>query len=112
MQRENDQKREAADFAEAKNEVSDRLQNETQSAGEALQEARDEIARRAVDYASEAQDAYPKEPRKRSAISDRAWRHSAARCAPQAIIWPRRSKARPRNSCWMPPADWKAFRPR
>ncbi|RWL95526.1 hypothetical protein [Mesorhizobium sp.] len=57
MQRENDQKREAADFAEAKNEVSDRLQNETQSAGEALQEARDEIARRAVDYASEAQDA-------------------------------------------------------
>ncbi|TIU25942.1 MAG: hypothetical protein E5W38_28220, partial [Mesorhizobium sp.] len=57
MQRENDQKREAADFAEAKNEVSDRLQNETQSAGEALQEARDEIAQRAVDYASEAQDA-------------------------------------------------------
>ncbi|RWB50818.1 MAG: hypothetical protein EOQ47_31930, partial [Mesorhizobium sp.] len=57
MQRENDQGRRPADFAEAKNEVSDRLQRETQSATEALHDAGDEIARRAVDYASEAQEA-------------------------------------------------------
>ncbi|RWC69558.1 MAG: hypothetical protein EOS71_27705 [Mesorhizobium sp.] len=57
MQRENDQGREPAGFAKAKSEISDRLQKETQSAAEALHDARDEIARRAVDYASEAQDA-------------------------------------------------------
>lgn len=57
MQRENDQRREAFDFAKAKSEVSDRLQKETQSATEALHDAGDEIARRAVDYASAAQDA-------------------------------------------------------
>ncbi|WP_292360814.1 hypothetical protein [Mesorhizobium sp.] len=57
MPRENNQGREAADFAKAKNEVSDRVKKETQSAGQALHDARDEVARRAVDYASEAQEA-------------------------------------------------------
>ncbi|WP_292093193.1 hypothetical protein [Mesorhizobium sp.] len=56
MQRENNQGREPADFAKAKTEVSDRVKKETQSAGEALHDARDEVARRAVDYASEAQE--------------------------------------------------------
>ncbi|CDX21506.1 hypothetical protein MPLB_2040015 [Mesorhizobium sp. ORS 3324] len=57
MQRENDQGREPTDFTRAKNEISDRLNEETQSAGEALQEARDEIARRSGQYATEAQQA-------------------------------------------------------
>ncbi|WP_292109447.1 hypothetical protein [Mesorhizobium sp.] len=57
MQRENDRGREPADFARAKDEVSDRIQEETQSAGEALHDARDEVARRAGAYAAEAQQA-------------------------------------------------------
>lgn len=57
MQRENDRGREPADFARAKDEVSDRIQEETQSAGEALHDARDEAARRAGAYAAEAQQA-------------------------------------------------------
>lgn len=57
MQRENDRGREPADFARAKDELSDRIQEETQSAGEALHAARDEVARRAGAYAGEAQQA-------------------------------------------------------
>ncbi|WP_189545659.1 hypothetical protein [Mesorhizobium sp. M2E.F.Ca.ET.209.01.1.1] len=57
MQRENDRGREPADFATAKDEVSDRIQQETQSAGEALHDARDEVARRASAFAGEAQQA-------------------------------------------------------
>ncbi|MBZ9991158.1 hypothetical protein LB572_29095 [Mesorhizobium sp. BH1-1-5] len=57
MQRENDRGREPADFARAKDEVTDRIQQETQSAGEALHDARDEVARRAGAYAAEAQQA-------------------------------------------------------
>lgn len=57
MQRENDQGREPADFAKAKDEVSDRIQQEAQSAGEAFHDARDEVARRAGAYAGEAQQA-------------------------------------------------------
>ncbi|WP_181178300.1 hypothetical protein [Mesorhizobium sp. B4-1-3] len=57
MQRENDRGREPPDFAKAKDEVSDRIQQETQSAGEALHDARDEVARRAGAYAGEAQQA-------------------------------------------------------
>jgi hypothetical protein len=57
MQRENDRGREPADFATAKDELSDRIQQETQSAGEALHDARDEVARRASAYAGEAQQA-------------------------------------------------------
>ena len=57
MQRENDRGREPADFAKARDEVSARIQQETQSAGEALHDARDEVARRASAYAGEAQQA-------------------------------------------------------
>ncbi|WP_292584687.1 hypothetical protein [Mesorhizobium sp.] len=57
MQRENDRGREPADFARAKDELSDRIYEETQSAGEALHDARDEVARRAGAYAAEAQQA-------------------------------------------------------
>ncbi|MEI9405666.1 hypothetical protein [Mesorhizobium argentiipisi] len=57
MQRENDRGPESADFAKAKDEVSDRIRQETQSAGEALHDARDEVARRAGAYAAEAQQA-------------------------------------------------------
>lgn len=57
MQRENDRGREPADFAEAKDEVSERIQQETQSASEALHDARDDVARRAGAYAAEAQQA-------------------------------------------------------
>ncbi|WFP65697.1 MULTISPECIES: hypothetical protein [unclassified Mesorhizobium] len=57
MQRENDRGRETADFSEAKDEVSDRIRQETQSAGEALHDARDEVARRAEAYAAEARQA-------------------------------------------------------
>ncbi|WP_198327603.1 hypothetical protein [Mesorhizobium sp. WSM1497] len=57
MQGKNDQGREPADFAEVKDEVADRLQQEKQSAAEALHDARDEVARRTSDYASEAREA-------------------------------------------------------
>ncbi|WFP62197.1 hypothetical protein [Mesorhizobium sp. WSM4904] len=57
MQRENDQGREPAEFANAKNEISDRLQKETQSAGEALHDARDEVVHRSGQYAADAQQA-------------------------------------------------------
>ncbi|RWX64546.1 hypothetical protein EOA24_22790, partial [Mesorhizobium sp. M2A.F.Ca.ET.039.01.1.1] len=57
MQRENDRGREPADFGKAKDELADRIQEETQSAGEALHDARDEVARRAGAYAAEARQA-------------------------------------------------------
>ncbi|MDG4895431.1 hypothetical protein P9272_17830 [Mesorhizobium sp. WSM4976] len=60
MQRENDRGREPADFARAKDEVSNRIQEETQSAGEALHDARDEVVHRAGAYAGEAQQAVAK----------------------------------------------------
>ncbi|UCI10521.1 hypothetical protein [Mesorhizobium sp. B1-1-8] len=56
MQRDDDRARESADFAKAKDEVSDRIQQETQSASEALHDGRDEVARRAGAYAAEAQN--------------------------------------------------------
>ncbi|SFQ07278.1 hypothetical protein SAMN03159463_05550 [Mesorhizobium sp. NFR06] len=57
MQRDNHLGRQTADFAKAKDEISDRIQQETRSAGEALHDAREEVARRAGEYAAEAQQA-------------------------------------------------------
>ncbi|AZO68476.1 MAG: hypothetical protein EOS85_13305 [Mesorhizobium sp.] len=54
MQREDDQGRKPADFETAKSELSERFQQETQTATEALHDARDELTRKAGDYASEA----------------------------------------------------------
>jgi hypothetical protein len=57
MQREDEQGRKTADFETAKGELSERLQQETLTATEALHDARDEVARKAGDYASEAKQA-------------------------------------------------------
>ncbi|WP_287380263.1 hypothetical protein [Mesorhizobium sp.] len=57
MQREDDQGRKPADFETAKSELSERFQQETQTATEALQDARDELTRKAGDYAVEAKQA-------------------------------------------------------
>ncbi|TIU09973.1 MAG: hypothetical protein E5W40_13815, partial [Mesorhizobium sp.] len=48
------QGRKPADFETAKSELSERFQQETQTATEALHDARDELTRKAGDYASEA----------------------------------------------------------
>jgi F0F1-type ATP synthase membrane subunit b/b' len=53
MQREDDQGRKPADFETAKSELSERFQQETQTATEALHDARNELTRKAGDYASE-----------------------------------------------------------
>ncbi|MCF6114233.1 hypothetical protein [Mesorhizobium muleiense] len=57
MQREDDQGRKPADFETAKSELSERFQQETQTATEALHDAHDELARKAGDYAAEAKQA-------------------------------------------------------
>ncbi|MER9469504.1 hypothetical protein NKI82_26995 [Mesorhizobium sp. M0482] len=57
MQDQDDQGRQTADFEAAKSELSERLQREKQTATEALHDARDEITRKAADYASEAKEA-------------------------------------------------------
>ncbi|TIL40000.1 MAG: hypothetical protein E5Y87_03535, partial [Mesorhizobium sp.] len=57
MQREDDQGRKPADFETAKSDLSERFQQETQTATEALHDARDELARKAGDYAAEAKQA-------------------------------------------------------
>ncbi|WP_189502414.1 hypothetical protein [Mesorhizobium sp. M00.F.Ca.ET.216.01.1.1] len=57
MQRKDDQGRSPADFETVKSELSERLQQETQTATEALDNARDELTRQAGDYASEAKQA-------------------------------------------------------
>ena len=57
MQGEDDQGRKPADFETARSELSERLQQETQTATEALHDARDELARKAGDYAAEAKQA-------------------------------------------------------
>jgi F0F1-type ATP synthase membrane subunit b/b' len=54
MQREDDHGRKTADFQTAKSEVSERFEQETRSASEALHDARDELTRKAGDYASDA----------------------------------------------------------
>ncbi|TGV64753.1 hypothetical protein EN792_068675, partial [Mesorhizobium sp. M00.F.Ca.ET.149.01.1.1] len=46
-----------AEFTKAKNDITDRVKKESQSAGEALQTARDEIGRKAADYTAEVQEA-------------------------------------------------------
>ncbi|WP_292407429.1 hypothetical protein [Mesorhizobium sp.] len=57
MQRKDDQGRKPADFETAKSELSERFEQETQTATEALQDARDELTRKAGDYATEAKQA-------------------------------------------------------
>ncbi|MER8974360.1 MULTISPECIES: hypothetical protein [unclassified Mesorhizobium] len=57
MQDQDDQGRQTADFETARSELSERLQREKQTATEALHDARDEITRKAGDYASEAKQA-------------------------------------------------------
>ncbi|MER8437868.1 hypothetical protein NKH36_10540 [Mesorhizobium sp. M1312] len=57
MQRKDDQGRKPADFETAKSELSERFEQETQTATEALQDARDELTRKAGDYAAEAKQA-------------------------------------------------------
>jgi len=57
MQREDDQGRKPADFETAKSELSERFQQETHTATEALHDARDELTRKAGDYAAEAKQA-------------------------------------------------------
>ncbi|MER9596166.1 hypothetical protein [Mesorhizobium sp. M0244] len=57
MQHQNDQGRQTADFETAKSELSERVQREKQTATEALHDARDEVTRKASDYASEAKQA-------------------------------------------------------
>lgn len=54
MPRENNQGRAPASFDEAKSEISDRVRQEAQGATEALHDARDEVTRKAGQYASEA----------------------------------------------------------
>jgi hypothetical protein len=54
MQREDDRSRKTADFQSAKSELSERFEQEARSASEALHDARDELTRKAGDYASEA----------------------------------------------------------
>jgi hypothetical protein len=57
MQNKNERVGDNADFAKAKSEVSDRLDVETQSANEALHNARDEAVRRGGEYVSQARQA-------------------------------------------------------
>ncbi|TPM07368.1 MULTISPECIES: hypothetical protein [unclassified Mesorhizobium] len=57
MQREGDQGRPAPDFDKAKSELSERLQEETQSATRLIHDASDEVVNKAGKYASEAQEA-------------------------------------------------------
>jgi F0F1-type ATP synthase membrane subunit b/b' len=57
MQREDDAGRKTADFQTAKSEVSERFEQETRSASEALHDARDELNRKAIDYAAETKQA-------------------------------------------------------
>lgn len=57
MPRKDDQGPKQADFETAKNEFSDRFQQEKQTATETLHDARDELTRKAGDYASEAKEA-------------------------------------------------------
>ncbi|WP_189605717.1 MULTISPECIES: hypothetical protein [unclassified Mesorhizobium] len=57
MQREDDHGRKPADFETAKSELSETFQQATQTATEALHSARDELTRKASDYASEAKQA-------------------------------------------------------
>jgi F0F1-type ATP synthase membrane subunit b/b' len=57
MQREDDAGRKTADFQTAKSEVSERFEQETRSASEALHDARDELNRKATDYAAETKQA-------------------------------------------------------
>ncbi|MER8484303.1 hypothetical protein [Mesorhizobium sp. M1322] len=57
MQGEDDQGRKTADFRTAKSEVSERIEQETRSAREALHDAREELTRKATDYASETKQA-------------------------------------------------------
>ncbi|ESZ40973.1 MULTISPECIES: hypothetical protein [unclassified Mesorhizobium] len=54
MQHENDQGGQPTDFDKAKSDVSDRLRQENERASELLHDARDEVTRKAGDYASEA----------------------------------------------------------
>jgi len=53
---ENETRQESPDFQAATDEISSRLQQEKQSAAEALHDARDEITRKAGDYTSEAKE--------------------------------------------------------
>ncbi|CCV15396.1 hypothetical protein [Mesorhizobium sp. STM 4661] len=57
MPRKDDHGPKQADFETAKNELSDRFQQEKQTATETLHDARDELTRKAGDYASEAKQA-------------------------------------------------------
>ncbi|MCV3209984.1 hypothetical protein OHD62_19265 [Mesorhizobium sp. YC-39] len=57
MPRKDDQGPKQADFETAKNELSDRFQQEKQTATETLHDARDELTRKAGDYASEVKQA-------------------------------------------------------
>ncbi|MBZ9721059.1 hypothetical protein LB519_24755 [Mesorhizobium sp. AD1-1] len=54
MQHENDQGGQPTDFDKAKSDVSERLRQENERASELLHDARDEVTRKAGDYASEA----------------------------------------------------------
>jgi F0F1-type ATP synthase membrane subunit b/b' len=57
MQGDADQSDLKADFESAKNEMADRLEEGKRTATEALHDARDQITRKASDYAGEAKDA-------------------------------------------------------
>jgi hypothetical protein len=57
MQRKDDDGSKTADFDTAKGELSERFEQERRSAREALHDARDELTRKAGDYASEAKEA-------------------------------------------------------
>jgi hypothetical protein len=57
MQRKDDDGSKTADFDTAKGELSERFEQESRSAREALHDARDELTRKAGDYASEAKQA-------------------------------------------------------
>jgi hypothetical protein len=57
MQREDNFGSETPDFDAAKSELSERLEQETRSASEALHDARDELNRKAIDYAAETKQA-------------------------------------------------------
>lgn len=111
MQREGDQGRPAPDFDKAKSELSERLQEETQSATRLIHDASDEVVNKAGKYASEAQEALSGKAQETQRDMSASLAAFGARCGQQVSIWPTAIKPPFRRSCLLPLVGWSASRP-
>ena len=106
-----DQTGDRPDFDQARSELTDKIKQGKRTATEAIHDARDEISRKAGEYAGEAKDALFEQAEGTQRDIGSNMKALEARCERQVSILPTPINALLRSLFSMLPAAWSGCRP-